>query len=672
MVKKWLRKEKRKWLLVLDSLDDDGVLKLRQETGTAGASQTRRQQPVSLLDFLPQTPNGSLLLTTRTTSVAHQLAEPRDCISVDPMIPTEAVALLAKKLDGDPDDRDLHSLAGLLEFMPLALVQAAAYIQKRTPRCSVREYINKFVKNDQAQTGLLDHEAGYLRRDHEAKNSIIVTWQISFDYIRARWPSSADLLSLMSFFDRQGIPDYVLTQKCQRDGEDSASQRTSKHASSEIDRDTFDMNVERLRDYSFISVELDGHTFAMHRLMQLATRDWLARQGQDKQHQATFLKKLNMCFPSAEHKNWAQCKALFPHITAAEAQRPDRTENNDSLHDWGWLMYAASEYALEQGRLVEAERMCIMSINALEEDGREDKIHLSYVQERLATIYRRRGRWKEAEELQMKVLETHRTLRGDNHYETAQAAANLASIYYRQDRLEEAEKLLLQALEVNKGALGENHLDTLADMNDLARIREGQGRWEEAEELYMTVIKTQKHVLGDEHPRTLTSMGNLGLLYDEMHRLEEAERMQLDVIEVSKRVIGEEHIDTSIRMSNLALTYSKQGRFKEAVDIDARVLEARKRVLGEEHPRTLSSMHNLACDLAEQQRFHEAIALLTVCERLKIKTRGATHPSTKKTTAWLADCQRELARQGQDQPSVSTQGSRKRARSLSIECSNKR
>lgn len=213
LVRKWLRKEKRRWLIVLDNLDDDAVLTLQREGESKGAAERQSKQSFSLSDYLPQTPNGSLLITTRTLAVALQLVEARDSIQIGPMTNSEAIALLAKKLDGHPDDSDLCELAAILEFMPLAIVQAAAYIQRRAPRCSIREYINQFNHNDQARTGPLSYEAGHLRRDREAKNSIINSWQISFDHIRQRWPSASDLLSLMSFFDRQGIPEYVLTAK---------------------------------------------------------------------------------------------------------------------------------------------------------------------------------------------------------------------------------------------------------------------------------------------------------------------------------------------------------------------------------------------------------------------------------------------------------------------------
>jgi len=48
----------------------------------------------------------------------------------------------------------------------------------------VSEYLDEFRKSDREKTRLLDNKARHLRRDREAKNSIIITWHISFEHIR--------------------------------------------------------------------------------------------------------------------------------------------------------------------------------------------------------------------------------------------------------------------------------------------------------------------------------------------------------------------------------------------------------------------------------------------------------------------------------------------------------
>lgn len=203
-------------MLVLDNLDDDVVLATPQAAASRAHSgnsdgQLRRPLPA----YLPQSQNGAILITTRTRSVATKLVEPRDVIMVDPMVDTDAIALLKRKIDKSVDDGDLRELAQVLEYMPLAIVQAAAYIQQKGASYSVRQYLEAFQRNEKRKTSLLNYETGHLRRDPEASNSIIITWQISFDEIREKWPLSADLLSLMSYFDRQGIPEEVLKVQVQ-------------------------------------------------------------------------------------------------------------------------------------------------------------------------------------------------------------------------------------------------------------------------------------------------------------------------------------------------------------------------------------------------------------------------------------------------------------------------
>jgi hypothetical protein len=92
------------------------------------------------------------------------------------------------------DKDSTAKLAEALEFMPLALVQAAAYIRQPALMYSVQQYLEAFHNNDRKRTSLLNYDRGHLRRDHEAKNSILITWQISFDHILDTRRSAADLL----------------------------------------------------------------------------------------------------------------------------------------------------------------------------------------------------------------------------------------------------------------------------------------------------------------------------------------------------------------------------------------------------------------------------------------------------------------------------------------------
>ena len=210
LVHDWLRGSKSRWLLVLDNVDDAGFLFNTSVSGQGGAADSSSTVR-SMREYLPQSESGSILITTRSKEAALKLVDQRNIISVEPMNEADALVLFQKKLGAQEDsDNDIAELAAELEFMPLAIVQAAAYISQRAPLYSVRQYLEKFRESDREKTSLLDYEAGQLRRDREAKNSIILTWYISFDHIRQTRRSAADLLSLMCFFDRQGIPEALV------------------------------------------------------------------------------------------------------------------------------------------------------------------------------------------------------------------------------------------------------------------------------------------------------------------------------------------------------------------------------------------------------------------------------------------------------------------------------
>src|SRR5204863_5431303 len=102
--------------------------------------------------------------------------------------------------------------------------------------------------------------------------------------------------------------------------------------------------------------------------------------------------------------------------------------------------------------------------------------------------------------------------------------ANLASTYRNQGRLKEAEELEVQVMETRKRVLGAEHPATLTSMANLASTYRNQGRWKEAKELEVQVMETSLRVLGAEHPDTLTSMANLASTYRNQGRWKEGRR----------------------------------------------------------------------------------------------------------------------------------------------------
>jgi aromatic ring-cleaving dioxygenase len=691
LVHDWMCDSKERWLLVLDNVDDAGFL-----LNTPGAGLENAARP--LREYLPHCERGSIVVTTRNGEAALKLVEQRDIIALRPMSEGQAQTLLRKKLgvhvaqEAQDDNKTIAELATALEYMPLAIVQAAAYISQRAPLCSVAQYLDWFKKSERKRTSLLDYDEGQLRRDWEAKNSIITTWQISFEHIQQTRPSAADLLSLMSFFDRQGIPrsalqippehdeggasrdddeaavdcdeeDDRLQSECtdggfeyyseddfEDDFEDDLdnnakndSQNDSQNDSpddfednsedSDLEDDALQDDVTVLRNFCFISINTNGTGFEMHALVQLSMRTWLAANSKLERCKEQFINNLSAVFPTGEHENWAACQMLFAHAKAATGHKPRAAS---SLMQWATLLHHAAWYAWRKGIAGDAQILAVQAMKARGKVLGQEHEDTIWSMALVAYAYSSLGRWDDAQKLEVQVVEKRKAKLGDDHPYTLMSMGNLALTYSEQGRQEEAEKLGAQVLEKLKMKLGDDHPDTLASMANLASIYSSQGRWKEAEELELQVVEKRKVKLGDDHPDTLANMANLASTYSSQGRWEEAEELELQVVEELKMKLGDDHPDTLTSMANLATTYNEQGRQEEAQELGLQVMEKRKAKLGDDHPDTLLSMAHLALMYCEQGRWEEAEELgLQVVEKRKAKL-GDDHPDTLTSMANLA------------------------------------
>jgi tetratricopeptide (TPR) repeat protein len=640
LVHDWLCDCKQRWFLVLDSVDDVRFLLDVQATRT-GQSQTTNAQVFQkpLREYLPHCELGSIIVTTRNKEAALKLVELRDIIAVEPMDESQAIELCEKKLGAQGDSQynrtDAIELAAALEYMPLAIVQAVAYISQRAPRCSMTRYLDEYRKSEHKKTTLLNHDEGQLRRDLGVSNSIIMTWQISFEYIQQTRPSAADLLSLMSFFDRQGIPEALLqtrtlprdAQKSQkepkhdgwaRDEEDNASQSSTGD-------NQFEEDIVALRNFCFISDDISGTSFEMHALVQLATRVWLQTNSKLEQWKQQFVSNVYAAFPTGDYENWAECRALFAHARSAVEQPP---EDELSLAEWATLLYRAAWYAERMGNITDVVTMATKSMKARKKVlGQEHEDTLSSIA-MMGSAYRLGGRWEDAKKLEVQVMETSKKKLGADHPDTLTSMANLASTYRNQGLSDAAEELEVQVMETRKKKLGADHPDTLTSMNNLAHTYMDQGRWDDAKELQVQVMETSKKKLGADHPHTLTSMGNLASTYRNQGRWDAAEELEVPLMETSKKKLGADHPDTLTSMNNLASTYRNQGRWDDAKELQVQVMETSKKKLGADHPDTLTSMANLASTYWNQGRWEAAEELFVQVIETRKKKLGADHPHT--------------------------------------------
>ncbi|KAK2474440.1 hypothetical protein H9L39_14400 [Fusarium oxysporum f. sp. albedinis] len=247
LVKRWLEaKFHRPWLMVVDNADDLGLF-----YGTSGLSR-----------YLPTCAQGQLLITTRNKQVAIRATKGRYCIEVPRMTESEAQELLGEHLGFlRPDFADLSTLVLKLEYLPLILVQAASFIKENS--ISISEYLN-LLETDENLIQLLDEDFETDGRDPDSLQAVTKTWTISFRQIRRQNELAGDLLSLMSMFDHQNIPEeFLVTYLSLTYGDERTLERLRA--------------IGLLKAFSFVSSGEDN-SISMHRLIQLAMRRWLIKE----------------------------------------------------------------------------------------------------------------------------------------------------------------------------------------------------------------------------------------------------------------------------------------------------------------------------------------------------------------------------------------------------------
>ncbi|KAL6832120.1 hypothetical protein V8C40DRAFT_163757 [Trichoderma camerunense] len=569
LVKNWLEeKDHGEWLMIIDNADDMQLF-FGQPAATA-TTPSKEKDEKNLARYLPECSHGAILITTRNKQVGVRMTKGQQPIEVLRMNEEESAQLLRAKLKNTSATiTEVSMLSSQLEHLPLALAQAAAFIQETS--ITVHEYLQLLSDSAMNIVQLLSREFETVGRDTEAPQAVAQTWILSFKQIEQQHVLASELLSFMSMLDRQDIPAPFLSHY-------------GKKAGDGVPRGEIELTeaLGILKAFSFVT-ETSG-SFDMHRLVQLVTRKWLTSQGTISRFGTEALMTVSEMYPSFEYKNRTKCAKYLSHANAVL-----------QLHE-------------------------LKSRD--EEKARASLLH------RVAFYFIDEGKWNQAEIFNIEATEIRRRLLGADHPDTLMSMNNLASTYSHQGRRKEAEDLYLQVMEARKIKLGADHPDTLGSMSNLALTYYYQCRWKEAEDLNLQVMEARKIKLGADHPDTLGSMNNLASTYSHQGRWKKAEDLLAQVIETLTIKLGADHPDTLSSMNNLATTYSHQGRWKKTEDLLAQVIETLTIKLGADHPHTLTSMSNLALTWKEQGRHNDALALMKTCAQTRHQVLGPMHPDT--------------------------------------------
>jgi tetratricopeptide (TPR) repeat protein len=353
-VRQWLEHHDG-WLLILDNASE----------------------PAAIYPYLPRTPHGHLIITSRNLGwggTARALTVP--------VLPREASVVLLLQCTQQTDADAARAVAETLGDLPLALAQAAAYID--ATGLSLAAY------GERLQARLTE----VLRRGEvgpEYPATVATTWAFALQAVQETHPAAISLLRLCAFFAPDALPHALV-----RHDTSSLPEALGTMVSDDL---TWDEALAVLRRYALMEVE--GDTLAMHRLVQAVTRAQLSTEERMVWARVAVAQVANT-FPgeASEPQTWATCARLLPHAVVALTHL-DATHTEPAVTTY--LLNAIGNY-----------------------------------------LYAR-GQWEEATPYWERALAMREAVLGAQHPDVATSLNNLALLYHDQGHYEEAEKLEARA-----------------------------------------------------------------------------------------------------------------------------------------------------------------------------------------------------------------------------------
>lgn len=468
---------------------------------------------------------GRHLITSRRATGWHRVG---NLMPLAPLPPAAALEMLMRIINSDPDDPNrglLESIAAELGYLPLALEQAAAYIQYTAIEPAA--YLDR-LRRFPARMFAVSAPA---EEANESANQRTVAriWQLTMQATEDEEPLAGEVLRTFAWFSPDPIPrdlTYALHD----------------------DPITVDDALALLATYSMIT--LTPQSVTIHRLVQAIARipdpaDPHRTPEAISSARARAAEILRDALPENALFNvpsWPRWRELIPHVLALA----DLTPPDEDTPDIAGILLAASGYLQGDGFYDEAVTLARRAVDAYRRLQGPDALDTLAARSFLASAYRAAGDLATAAPLhQLNLTDTERAL-GADHPQTLVARANLAYLYALQHRENDALELHERNLTDYQRVQGPDHPHTLNARANLASAHRAVGHLDRAIELHERSVADYARVFGPDHSETITARSNLAYAYQLASDLDRAIRLHRQVLADRERLYGPAHHYTEL------------------------------------------------------------------------------------------------------------------------------
>lgn len=618
-IRRWLQQHEE-WLLVFDNA----------------------QHPHQLRPYLPLAARGNILITSRNP-VWSELAAP---YPIEVLTPDEASAFLRRRT-GQDDESAASALSDALGHLPLALTQAAAYIE-------------------QTQKSLADYLALFERRRHEMLSrpgapadypyTVAATWELSFKEIHAQSPGGAALLAFCACLAPSPISTSLLAM-----GAEHLPAPLKNIAQDEL---LLDEAIGALRKYSFVQ-SISGELL-FHRLVQMVMLNHLAEE-RGQWVEAALRLVLNFFDGNDDSReSWSQSAALLPHALAASENARRLGIGGEALTEILWRLgcFLESQAEYEQARMAfiwglnqvrsehgpecPAEARFLMELGEVAKGLGKIEEATEYLQHALrlvtaaptessqwpnegsicndlARVLADAGQFKEAQTYAERAVAQQETS-GRNPRGLSVFLETLGSVLLSRARFEEAKECFERSSAIIEAQFGPQDPVFSGSLHNRARLLERMGRYGEALPVAERALVISEAARGSEHPVVAIMLNTLGLLHQKAGNLAEARDCCSRALRINEARLGSVHPEVARSLNNLALVLHEMGNLETARTHFERALSLEEQLYGQEHVRLAPILNNLGRILGEQRELVQARSKFERALVIQERELGSAHP----------------------------------------------
>jgi hypothetical protein len=514
--------------------------------------------------FLPPAGPGRVLITSQNPNW------PRQVLDVTVLDPDVAAGFLVSRT-GDPDRQAARDLADVLGGLPLALEQAAAYVQATWD--TLAGYLALFR---QRRAALLarGEPTGYSR-------TVASTWALAFDRLRETGLGAVGLLRLLAFCAPEPVPVRLLLQPRPGLAGRLGDQVAPVLAPLLDDPLAASDAIGALRRYSLVTAAAGG-SVSVHRLVQAVTADQMPAELAREWQQATAA-VIEDAIPgdTGSPGTWPVCAVLLPHAQAALADDSEGMVRIASYLGSSGSYAAARDF---QRRILDARERVL---------GPEHPGTLAARHE-LARRAGEAGDLPAARDLFAGLLPVRERILGPQHPDTLITRYELAHLTGQAGDIAAARDQFTGLLPAFDQVLGPQHPDTLNMRYELAHLTGEAGDSAAARGLFAGLLPAFDRVLGPQHPDTLAARHELARWTGQAGDPGAARGLFAGLLPVKERVLGPQHPYTLDTRHELARWTGEAGDPAAARDQFTGLLPVREQVSGPQHPYTLTARYELA------------------------------------------------------------------------------